>query len=66
VIGLLLAALLSAGAPAPAAPDPAEVTTAARKEARATPPRDADDAAMLRELELLEKLELLDHLELFY
>jgi hypothetical protein len=63
VIGLLLASLVAAGDPAPARPDPAAATTAARGDPRPAPP--ADDDEMLRQLELLEKLDLLENLELF-
>jgi hypothetical protein len=67
VIALVVAALLSAGAPrAPsAAPDPHAASTVERRPGKAPARAEDPDPALLRELELLEQWELLENPELF-
>jgi hypothetical protein len=68
VIALVLAALLSAGAPRggpAAAPDPHAASTVEPRPGKAPARAEDPDAALLRELELLEQWELLENPELF-
>ena len=68
MIALVLAALLSAGAPrgAPsAAPDPHAASTVERRPGKDPARAEDADAALIRELELLEQWELVENPELF-